>query len=54
MGFIFIILESLEELTELTVPLFSNVVNKNVDIPEWKEHPFNSDNLKVRIICLRS
>ncbi|CAL1267103.1 unnamed protein product [Larinioides sclopetarius] len=39
--------ESLEELMDIVVPLFSKVTNKNVEIPEWKEHPFDSEHLKL-------
>ncbi|GIY21913.1 insulin-degrading enzyme [Caerostris extrusa] len=39
--------ESLEELMDIVIPLFSKVANKNVEYPEWKEHPFDSDHLKL-------
>ncbi|GFT52795.1 insulin-degrading enzyme [Nephila pilipes] len=39
--------ESIEELMDMVVPLFSKVANKNVEIPEWTKHPFDSDNLKL-------
>lgn len=40
--------ESIEELAEIVVPLFSNLTNKNVAIPEWKDHPFDPDHLKLQ------
>ncbi|CAD5115557.1 DgyrCDS4521 [Dimorphilus gyrociliatus] len=41
--------ESLEELTEMVVPLFGDVKNKSVDIPEWKDHPYGPEQLKKLI-----
>ncbi|XP_013792799.2 insulin-degrading enzyme-like, partial [Limulus polyphemus] len=41
--------ESLDELVEMTVPLFCDVENKNVTVPEWLEHPFGQEQLKVRV-----
>lgn len=40
--------ESLDELEKLCVGLFSEVENKNVESPEWKEHPFGPENLQVK------
>lgn len=40
--------ESLEELTDMVVPLFSGVKNKNISVPEWKEHPFGPEQLKLK------
>ncbi|XP_076308150.1 insulin-degrading enzyme-like isoform X2 [Tachypleus tridentatus] len=40
--------ESLDELVEMTVPLFCDVKNKNVTVPEWLEHPFGPEQLKMR------
>jgi insulysin len=40
--------ESLDELEKLCVGLFAEVENKNVESPEWKEHPFGPENLQVR------
>lgn len=42
-------LESLDELTCLVVKLFSEVENKNVPIPEFPEHPFQEEHLRVCI-----
>ncbi|KAJ8317306.1 hypothetical protein KUTeg_005210 [Tegillarca granosa] len=41
--------DSLDELCELVVPLFANVQNKNVTVPEWTSHPFGTEQLKT--IC---
>lgn len=35
--------ESLDELTDMVVPLFSLVENRDVTVPEWPEHPFGSE-----------
>lgn len=39
--------ESLDELTSMVVELFGEVENKNVPIPEFPEHPFQEEHLKV-------
>ena len=39
--------ESLDELTEMSVNLFGDVKNKNVPVPEWKDHPYGPEQLKV-------
>lgn len=39
--------ESLDELEKLVVPLFSDVMNKHVDIPEWTEHPYGPEQLQM-------
>jgi hypothetical protein len=44
---VFFIVESLDELTEQVLPLFCDVENKNVPVPEWKEHPYGPEQLKV-------
>jgi len=33
----------------MVVPLFTDVVDKNVSVPEWNQHPFGPDQLKVFI-----
>ncbi|KAF3827763.1 hypothetical protein GH733_000998 [Mirounga leonina] len=38
--------ESLDNLTNLVVKLFSEVENKNVPLPEFPEHPFQEEHLK--------
>ncbi|XP_026967851.1 insulin-degrading enzyme isoform X7 [Sagmatias obliquidens] len=38
--------ESLDDLTDLVVKLFSEVENKNVPLPEFPEHPFQEEHLK--------
>ncbi len=45
------ILESLDELTDLVVPLFGDVENKNVAVPSWEEHPYGPNEVKVRTAC---
>lgn len=39
--------ETLDELTEMVVPLFSAVPNRNVVAPEWPQHPYGPEQLKV-------
>lgn len=41
-------IESLDELEKLCVDLFSQVENKNVASPEWKEHPFGPEQLQIK------
>ena len=42
-------LESLDDLAEMVVPLFSEVENKKVTPPEWPQHPFTEDQMKVQL-----
>ncbi|KAL8568009.1 hypothetical protein ACOMHN_029184 [Nucella lapillus] len=35
--------ESLDELTEMVVPLFGGVENKQAEVPEWKDAPFGPE-----------
>ena len=44
--------ETLDELTAMVVPLFEKVINKNVAIPEWLEHPCGCDQVKVSLFFL--
>lgn len=46
-SFDLLLTESLEELTEMVVPLFAGVQNKSVEIPEWQDHPYGPDQLTV-------
>lgn len=39
--------ESLDELTSMVVQLFGEVENKNVPVPEFPEHPFQEEQLRV-------
>lgn len=39
--------ESLDELTSMVVKLFGEVENKNVPVPEFPEHPFQEEHLRV-------
>ncbi len=45
----FIFVESLDELADMVVPLFSGVDNKNVEAPEWLEHPYGDEQVRVCI-----
>ncbi|XP_054168721.1 insulin-degrading enzyme-like [Oppia nitens] len=38
--------ETIEELQELVVPLFSLITNNNVLVPHWDSHPFSNEYLK--------
>ncbi|XP_064631223.1 insulin-degrading enzyme-like isoform X2 [Lineus longissimus] len=40
--------ESLDDLTEMVVNLFSQVENKNLEVPEWKDHPYGPDQCKLK------
>ncbi len=42
--------ESLDELTDMVAPLFGDVENKNLSVPEWLQHPYGPDQLKVRAL----
>ncbi|XP_064466057.1 insulin-degrading enzyme-like isoform X2 [Ornithodoros turicata] len=39
--------ETLDDLMNMVVPMFSQVVNKRVVRPEWPEHPYGPEQLKV-------
>ncbi|XP_033756882.1 insulin-degrading enzyme-like isoform X2 [Pecten maximus] len=39
--------ESLDELVEMAVPMFTEVENKSVTVPEWTDHPYGPDQLKT-------
>ncbi|XP_018580177.1 insulin-degrading enzyme [Anoplophora glabripennis] len=41
--------ESLDELEEMVVELFSTVENKSVEAPIWKTHPFKEDQFKTMV-----
>lgn len=40
--------ESLDDLEKLAIDLFAEVENKNVQSPEWIEHPFGPEQLQMR------
>ncbi|CAH1784511.1 unnamed protein product [Owenia fusiformis] len=40
--------DSLDDLGEKVVKLFSDVPNKNAVVPEWPEHPYGPNELKLR------
>lgn len=48
MGLAVIGRESLEDLADMVISLFSDVQNKTVAIPEWTKHPFGLTQLKKR------
>ena len=41
--------QSVEELKQIVVDMFSEIVNKNVEIPRYSEGPYLEEHLKVRI-----
>ena len=46
-----IFIESLDELQEMVVPMVKDVVNKNVPVPEWLDHPLGPEQCKVNVFC---
>ncbi|XP_067006489.2 insulin-degrading enzyme isoform X1 [Anabrus simplex] len=40
--------QSLDELQEMALAMFSDVKNKNVTAPSWTQHPFGRDQLQMR------
>lgn len=38
--------ESINELTEMVVPMIAGVENKNVSVPEWPDHPVGPQQMK--------
>lgn len=44
----YIRLEDLDELEKMVVELFSQVENKEVEMPVWPEHPFNEEHFKTK------
>ncbi|GLH05411.1 SFRICE_018075 [Gryllus bimaculatus] len=40
--------ESLDDLQEMAVSMFSNVKNKTVKVPYWPEHPFGPEQVKIK------
>ncbi|XP_014470958.1 PREDICTED: insulin-degrading enzyme isoform X1 [Dinoponera quadriceps] len=40
--------ESLDELEQMVVNLFSQVRNKEIDVPVWREHPFNDEHFRTK------
>lgn len=43
----FCVTESLDDLTEMVIPLFCGVENKNVSVPEWLDPPYGVEESKV-------
>lgn len=44
---IIILLESLDELEKIVVPRFQDIINKNVEVPTYADHPFGPEQLGV-------
>ena len=40
--------ESLDDLTNLVIKLFSGAEDKNVTVPEFPDHPYSDEHLQVR------
>lgn len=47
MGMVVLGKETLDELTDMVVPLVSEVENKNLPYPEWTTHPYGPNELKT-------
>ena len=41
--------ESLDELTQLVVPLFAQVENKDISVPMWRENPVKQEHTQLQI-----
>jgi len=41
--------EPVEQLTEMVVEMFSEIVNKNVTVPFYENHPYRPQDLKIRM-----
>ena len=41
-------LDSLDDLTNLVIKLFSDTEDKNVSIPEFHDHPYDDEQVQVR------
>ena len=39
--------EPVDELAKMVTDLFADVVDKNVTIPDWPEHPVGPEQVKV-------
>ena len=46
---VFWIIETIEELMEVVIPLFSEIENKNVSAPVWSTHPLTDDFLRKQV-----
>lgn len=44
--------EPLDELEKITLELFSNIENKNVDVPEWSETIYLQDQKAVKLFIV--
>ena len=42
--------EPVEQLTEMVVEMFSEIVNKNVTVPFYENHPYRPQDLKVSLM----
>ena len=41
-----IFIETIEELQDMVIPLFSQIKNVNAILPQWNSHPFSNNYLK--------
>ena len=41
-------LDSLDDLTNLVIKLFSDTEDKDVSIPEFHDHPYDDEQVQVR------
>ena len=39
----------MNELIEVVIPLFSQIINKNVTPPEWTTHPYSDEYLRKEV-----
>ena len=49
---LFYSLDSLDDLTNLVIKLFSGVEDKNISVPEFPVHPYGDEQLQVRKVNL--
>lgn len=48
-------LESLDKLEEMVIEKFSEIENKNVNVPEWSRHPYADEQYgqKLKIVPIK-
>lgn len=48
-------IESLDKLEDMVIEKFSEIENKNVQVPEWPRHPYADDQYgqKVKIVPIK-
>lgn len=44
----YLYLECLDELEDIVVDLFSQVKNKEIELPVWPQHPFNEQHFQTK------